>query len=102
MVYESRTAGQWRITPESAEISVHFFEEELFKGRLLKPVSIPWNDLNPVFESLVNRHTQKHGFRTYDLIHVSSAIVLKASTFWSYDKKALQLAELEGLGRNPL
>jgi hypothetical protein len=43
------------------------------------------------------RHTAKHGFRTYDLLHVSSALLLKCDTFWSFDPKANRLAGLEGL-----
>ena len=100
MVYESRRSGQLRMTPESVAIGIHFFEEELAKGKLLKPVSIPWTDLNPIFESMVHRYTQKYGFRTYDMVHVSSAIALNFDAFWSYDQKARKLAELEGLATN--
>lgn len=102
MVFESRTSGQWRVTSESAAIGCNFFEEELTKGKLLKSVSIPWNDLNPIFDSLVNQYTQKHGFRTYDMVHVSSALALKCNSFWSYDIKARKLAELVGLETNSL
>src|SRR5688572_23997575 len=49
------------------------------------------------FEELALRHTAKHGFRTYDLIHVASALVLRCDTFWSFDPKASKLASLEGL-----
>lgn len=49
------------------------------------------------FEELALRHTAKHGFRTYDLLHVASALALECDTFWSFDPKASKLAQLEGL-----
>lgn len=55
------------------------------------------DDLEGQFEELSLRHTAKHGFRTYDLLHVSSALVLGCDTFWSFDPKASRLAALEGL-----
>jgi predicted nucleic acid-binding protein len=54
-------------------------------------------ELEQQFEELALRHTAKHGFRTYDLLHVASALVLKRDTFWSFDPKASKLAALEGL-----
>ncbi len=42
-------------------------------------------------------YTASHGFRTYDLLHVSSALLLHCDVFWSFDPKANKLASLEGL-----
>ena len=44
-----------------------------------------------------SQHTARHGFRTYDLLHVASALTLKCDGFWSFDPKASKLAALEGL-----
>ena len=49
------------------------------------------------FEELSLRHTAKYGFRTYDLLHVASALIFDCDTFWSFDTKASRLAKLEGL-----
>jgi predicted nucleic acid-binding protein len=54
-------------------------------------------DVEAQFEELALRHTAKHGFRTYDLLHVASALLLRCDTFWSFDPKASKLAALEGL-----
>lgn len=48
-------------------------------------------------DTLVGRHTAAHGFRTYDVLHVTTAIHLGCSRFWSYDAAAIKLAKLEGL-----
>ncbi len=57
-------------------------------------------NLKDVFDRLSYRHTAKHGFRTYDILHVASALLLGCDTFWSFDVKALKLAKLEGLTTN--
>jgi predicted nucleic acid-binding protein len=100
MVFESRNSGQLRVTAENAAIAINFFEEEFLKGTLLKPTSIPWNELSLILEPMVAKYTQKYGFRTYDMIHVASALALNSEAFWSYDIKARKLAELVGLQIN--
>ena len=54
-------------------------------------------ELEAPLEELALSHTANHGFRTYDLIHVASALILNNSEFWSFDPKASKLAALEGL-----
>ena len=49
------------------------------------------------FEDLVHRHTARHGFRTYDILHVATALTLGCENFWSFDERANKLAALEGL-----
>ena len=46
---------------------------------------------------IARRHTARHGFRTYDLMHVASALLLGCRNFWSFDEKVRKLAALEGL-----
>ena len=48
------------------------------------------------------RHTAKHGFLTYDMLHVASDLLLGCDTFWSFDIQVRKLAELEGLNVPPL
>jgi hypothetical protein len=58
---------------------------------------LPIEDLSRQCEEISLRHTARHGFRTYDLLHVSSALLLHCDTFLSFDPKALALASLEGM-----
>ena len=53
-------------------------------------------DIESEFDSLVRRYTAKHGFRTYDIIHVASALKLRCKRFLSFDAKANALAKLVG------
>jgi predicted nucleic acid-binding protein len=45
----------------------------------------------------VARYTARHGFRTYDILHVASARALGCSRFLTLDAKARKLARLVGL-----
>jgi predicted nucleic acid-binding protein len=100
MVFESRTGGQWRVPPEAAAIGLADFEEHIARGVRLRCVPLSLADIEPEFLSLTARFTAKHGFRTYDVIHVASALTLRCRRFLSFDAKALKLAKLVGLQTN--
>lgn len=46
---------------------------------------------------LSEKHTLRLGARTLDVLHVASALVLKADTFYTFDVKQGKLARAEGL-----
>lgn len=97
-VFAWRTLGQTRVTPELASAAQARFREDCAQpSSLLHQVVVSLSDLERQFHELSLRHTAKHGFRTYDLLHVSSALLLHCDTFWSFDPKANKLAVLEGL-----
>lgn len=90
----------FHITPEHALVLEVEFHEQLAEGKLLFHARVSEHELEQQFHTLVHRHTAKEGFRTYDILHVSSALVLGCDTFWSFDAKAKKLAKLEGLKVN--
>lgn len=90
----------FHITPEHALVLEAEFHEQLAEGRLVFHATPSEHELEKQFHILVHRHTAKEGFRTYDILHVSSALVLGCDTFWSFDAKAKKLAKLEGLKVN--
>lgn len=101
VVFESRHGSQQiRATPEFVMIAEAEFLKVLEVGVLAAERSLVMSDLEAVFDRLSYRHTAKHGFRTYDILHVASALLLGCDTFWSFDVKALKLAKLEGLKTN--
>jgi predicted nucleic acid-binding protein len=95
-VFQGRSLGQKRVTPEQAAAALAVFRDDLSRGILMRNVSLPTSDLERQFEELSLRHTPANGFRTYDIIHVSAALLLGCDTFWSFDPKATRLAALEG------
>lgn len=97
-VFASRTLGQTRVTREMAAAAQARFEEDCANpASPLRLVSLSLPDLERQFQELSLRHTARHGFRTYDLLHVSAALLLDCDAFWSFDPKATKLAALEGL-----
>lgn len=97
LVFQSRSGGQPHVTPEAAAVALHDFETELKTGGVLREVSLPTAELTKNCQQLSARHTAALGCRTYDLIHVTAALLLQCDTFWSFDAKASKLAKLEGL-----
>lgn len=96
-VFASRHPGHTHITPEQAAAAHASFRNDLEDLTFLRSVQLEAEELEEQFEALSLRHTHRHGFRTYDLIHVASALLLNCDTFWSFDAKASRLAALEGL-----
>jgi predicted nucleic acid-binding protein len=103
LVFEAKHGSQiLRMSQEVAMLTRARFDEELAAGELLHWSPIPEDELEEAFEMLAYRYTAKHGFRTYDLLHVASALLLGCDTFWSFDVKARKLAKLEGMKVNPV
>ncbi len=96
-VYFARSPAQPHVTPEQAALALANYRDDLERAACLIAVSIASPELERQFEELSLRHTARHGFRTYDLLHVASALVLKCDTFWSFDARTSRLAALEGL-----
>jgi predicted nucleic acid-binding protein len=96
-VYQARDAGQPVISTQQVALAHANFRDDAQRSDFLRPMVIPTADLERQYEELSLRRTARHGFRTYDLLHVASAILLGCDTFWSFDAKATSLAKLEGL-----
>jgi predicted nucleic acid-binding protein len=52
-------------------------------------------------DDLSSRHTILEGCRSFDILHVATALQLGAKEFLSFDDKQRQLAAAEGLALNP-
>ena len=96
-VFSARSPGQLVVSPEQAALAQANFLDDLVKESFIRNAVVPIGELERQFEELALRHTARHGFRTYDLLHVASALALKCDTFWSFDPKTSKLAALEGL-----
>lgn len=97
MVFETRHGGTARTTPEMAMVAQTNFDGDLSQGIKLTPISLSLPDIESQFDTLVRRQTATHGFRTYDVMHVASALKLRCKRFLSFDAKANALAKLVGL-----
>ncbi|MEX2044614.1 MAG: hypothetical protein WD941_04620 [Opitutus sp.] len=97
MVFQTRSGGLPRVTPQIAAIAQADFDAALSNGEGLEEASLAGTELATLCREISGRQTTRHGFRTYDIIHVASARLLGCDAFWSFDAKANKLASLEGL-----
>jgi predicted nucleic acid-binding protein len=97
-VWLGKQGGHPRVTSHQAAVAFATFKEDLDDQTFLLPAQTEPSDLHALFEETVARHTARHGFRTYDILHVVSARLLGCDHFFSFDERAKKLAALEGLG----
>lgn len=97
MVFQSKSGNAARVTPEIATLAQSDFDADLADGTRFRAHPLSLADIETEFDSLARRFTARHGFRTYDLIHVASALKLRSKRFLSFDAKANALAKLVGL-----
>ena len=71
--------------------------EDLASDLFLQRTPLALADIESDVMKLSARHTESLGVRTYDLMHVGSALTLGCRRFWSFDAKASALAKLAGL-----
>ena len=88
------------MTPASAVMALANFEQDLGDGQLVVRSPLTLEDIEQEFDILVAKYTARHGFRTYDMIHVASARSLGCKKLLTFDEKAKSLAKLAGLDTN--
>jgi predicted nucleic acid-binding protein len=101
-VFESANGGAVRVTDSMAAIAQATFRADCREEFFLQLCTAVEDAVDRQYEELALRHTAVRGFRTYDLLHVSQALILGCDTFWSFDDKANTLAALEGLNTRGL
>ncbi len=97
-VFAARSGGFRNASIEGALMARGQFLADFESGEgVMAENPVPIFRLWSVFDDLSLRHTAARGYRTYDLLHVSAALLLECDTFWSFDAKACELARREGL-----
>jgi predicted nucleic acid-binding protein len=86
-----------RVTAEQAAVAHADFQSDLHDGLIYGPADLKPRRLVKQSDDLILRHTAKQGSRTYDIIHIASALELSCDEFWTFDRRAAKLAEREGL-----
>ena|SRR5205823_3271411 len=74
-------------------------EEDLSAGRL-KHLDTDWRETLRLAEELSSDHAEETGAGATDIWHVASAILLRAETFWTFDKQQYELAKATDNIRN--
>ena len=71
-------------------------DEHERKGIYYRP-SINWTDTFQCASDLSKKHTAAMGSPSPDVIHIASALMMKAERFLSFDERQTQLAHIAGL-----
>ncbi len=96
-VWLGKQGGHPRVSPQNAAVALSLFKDDVASEEFACAVPIDLSALQTKAEEIVARYTAKHGFRTYDILHVAAARLLGCDHFYSFDAKATKLAQLEGL-----
>ena len=92
-----RTAFLTNKDANNALAATAILESDLAAHRRVDWVPTPLARVQTLARQLTERHTARQGYRTYDVLHVASALALGAHSFWTFDTDADSLAKAEGL-----
>lgn len=85
-----------QITAVQREKALHDLESDKAAG-VLHVAPLDWPKALKHAEALGRRHTEGLGARGMDILHVASALALKAGRFVTFDERQRELARLAGL-----
>ena len=85
-----------QITTMQREKALHDLENDKAAG-VLHAVPLDWPKALKYAVALGRRHTEALGARGMDILHVASALALKAGRFVTFDERQRELARLAGL-----
>jgi hypothetical protein len=88
-----------RRAPE-ADLRKQSIESDLAEG-ILAHIQVPWTDTFREAETLAENYVEQLGIRSFDLLHVGLARVLKATDFLTFDSRQAQLAKAVGFKVTP-
>lgn len=67
------------------------------KAGLYRHAAVDWADVHQIGERLALQHTVKGGHRSFDILHIATALHLGVTAFLTFDSNQKKLAEAEGL-----
>jgi predicted nucleic acid-binding protein len=67
------------------------------KAGLYRHAAVDWADVHQTGERLALQHTVTRGHRSFDILHIATALHLGATKFLTFDGSQKKLAEAEGL-----
>lgn len=85
------------LTPEQAALAHADFREDAEAGLVYRREELSTAKLAAQTQEIILRRSAKEGCRTYDAIHIASAILLNCEEFWTFDRRAAAIAQKEGL-----
>lgn len=94
---KDRTKG---FPEQDADAGLEELEKNILDGAV-EIVPVDWSDVHNIAERLSSQYTMSRGHRTVDILHVATALHLKARQFLTFDSNQRILAQAEGLRVKP-
>jgi predicted nucleic acid-binding protein len=107
LFYEFRQSVQFQVFRHSkdatqgypmsvAQTALSILQANISAG-VYRQGQVDWADVHKIAERLAFKHTFKGGHRSFDVLHVASALHLGVTEFLTFDGNQKKLAEAEGL-----
>jgi len=90
---KDKTQGYSAVT---AQMALSTLQANIAAGVFQTP-QVDWADVHRLSERLAFQYTAKKGHRSFDVLHVATALHLGVSQFLTFDGNQKKLAEAEGL-----
>lgn len=91
---KDRTQG---FSKTEAHRMIETLQTNIGAGRLLIPPIEDWAKVHSIAEELSAQHAVQGGHRSFDVLHVATALHLKAGHFLTFDARQAVLAKAAGL-----
>lgn len=85
---------------KDADRGLAMLEKNIQEGAIVV-VPVDWPDVYDIAERLSAQHTPTRGHRGFDILHVATALHLKARQFFTFDTNQKRLALAAGLKVRP-
>lgn len=76
-------------------------QDNIGAGRFLIPPVEDWARIHSLAEELSAQHTMRAGHRSFDVLHVATALYLESGPFLTFDVRQAALARVAGLRVKP-
>lgn len=107
LLYEFRQSVQFQVFRHSkdstqgyhmsvAQTALSTLQANISAG-VFQQGQVDWADVHKIAERLAFKHTVKEGHRSFDVLHVATALHLGATEFLTFDGNQKKLAKAEGL-----
>ena len=95
---KDRTQG---FSKTEAHRMLETLQANIVAGRLMIPPIEDWAKVYSIAEELSAQHTMQGGHRSFDVLHVATALHLKSGRFMTFDIRQAALAKAAGLKVRP-
>ena len=95
-IFRNRRDHTTGLGTQQGKAVLHQFSGDVTSGVFVRR-ALDWPSMIAKAERLSDRYTSGHGHRTFDILHIATAIAINAETFLTFDQRQAELARAEGL-----